>query len=123
MQEKSIKKDIESWKLPSQDCSFYCPVMLAMNILGGKWKIPLLWHLIESETLRYGELKRTLWNVTDKMLIQSLRELESDNIIMRHVEATVPPKVSYSLTKHGKEVESLIRNMQSFGENHRKDSA
>lgn len=57
------------------------------------------------------------------MLIQSLRELETDGIVIRSVEATVPPKVSYTLTEHGKQVESLIRNMQSFGESYKKKQA
>ncbi len=70
--------------------------------------------------MRYGDIKRSLGKVTDKMLIQSLRELEADGIVIRSVEATVPPKVSYSLTEHGKEIKGIITQLNAFGMKYKK---
>ena len=73
-----------------------CPVVIAITVIGGKWKIPILYNLRE-KTLRFGELKKTLPQVTQKMLTQQLRELEKDGLISRKVYAEVPPKVEYSI--------------------------
>ncbi|OAA91565.1 putative HTH-type transcriptional regulator YtcD [Clostridium ljungdahlii] len=74
---------------------------LTLDIIGGKWKPLIIWHLGE-KTLRFSELKRTLPNITQKMLTQQLRALEEDQLVNRFVYAEVPPKVEYSLTEKGK---------------------
>ncbi|ALU35119.1 putative HTH-type transcriptional regulator YtcD [Clostridium ljungdahlii DSM 13528] len=74
---------------------------LTLDIIGGKWKPLIIWHLGEN-TLRFSELKRALPNITQKMLTQQLRALEEDQLVNRFVYAEVPPKVEYSLTEKGK---------------------
>ena len=90
-------------------------VELSLFVLGGKWKILILWKLNES-LMRYGELKKSLPKVTHKMLTQQLRELESDEIIKRKVYPEVPPKVEYSLTLLGKSVIPIIDLLNDWGE-------
>ncbi|WP_063554148.1 winged helix-turn-helix transcriptional regulator [Clostridium ljungdahlii] len=80
---------------------YSCSMELTLDIIGGKWKPLIIWHLGE-KTLRFSELKRTLPNITQKMLTQQLRALEEDQLVNRFVYAEVPPKVEYSLTEKGK---------------------
>lgn len=93
-------------------------VDLALNIIGGKWKIPIIWSL-KDNPMRYGDLKRSLKKITHKMLTQQLRELESGEIISRKVFSEVPPKVEYSLTLLGKSVIPIIDMLQEWGEGYR----
>ncbi|ADK15694.1 MULTISPECIES: winged helix-turn-helix transcriptional regulator [Clostridium] len=80
---------------------YSCSMELTLDIIGGKWKPLIIWHLGEN-TLRFSELKRALPNITQKMLTQQLRALEEDQLVNRFVYAEVPPKVEYSLTEKGK---------------------
>lgn len=90
------------------------PVELALDIIGGKWKIPILWRL-KDKVWRYGELKRSVGNVTHKMLAQQLNELENAGLIKRKVYPTVPPKVEYSLTTQGRKVIPVIKKLRDWG--------
>lgn len=94
------------------------PVELSLDIIGGKWKMPIIWSLRE-DTLRYGEIRKSLPKVTHKMLTQQLRELESNEIIKRKVYPEVPPKVEYSLTLLGKSVIPVIDLLREWGEEYR----
>lgn len=89
-----------------------------MDIIGGKWKPQILYRLMDLGTLRFGELKRTLPGVTQKMLTAQLRELEIDGLIQRTVYPIVPPKVEYALTVHGKSLEPIIMAMKAWGNAH-----
>jgi DNA-binding HxlR family transcriptional regulator len=82
------------------DCSAGCPVEGVLNLIDGKWKGVILYHLM-SGTLRFNEIRRKLINVTQRMLTNQLRELEADGLIIRKVYAEVPPKVEYRLTGWG----------------------
>ncbi len=93
-----------------------CPMVLANDMLSGKWKMLILWHL-STETLRNSDIKRRLPQVTQKMLTMQLRSLEENKLIMRKVYPEVPPKVEYSLTELGKGVIPLLEMMHSFGSN------
>ncbi len=84
--------------------SYTCALKLSVDIIGGKWKLVILWHLIEKEK-RFSDLRRELPGITQKMLTQQLRELEAADIIVRKVYPVVPPKVEYYLTDYG---QSLI---------------
>jgi DNA-binding HxlR family transcriptional regulator len=95
--------------------SYFCSVELALQVIGGKWKPIILWHLRTGERLRFGELKRQMPNVTQKMLTQQLRELESDGMILRKVYPQVPPKVEYSLTCLGRSVLPVLGQLSSWG--------
>ena len=93
----------------------HCAVDYAFQRIGGKYKGRILWVLRDG-FLRYGELKRVIVGVTPKMLTQTLKELESDGLIVRKVYLEVPPKVEYSLTETGKELIPFISQMRSWGE-------
>ena len=93
----------------------HCPVDYAFKRIGGKYKGRILW-VIRDGCLRYGELKRAIVGITPKMLTQTLRELEADELISRKVYLEVPPKVEYSLTKTGEELIPFIKQLRSWGE-------
>ncbi|MDX2127934.1 MAG: helix-turn-helix domain-containing protein [Chloroherpetonaceae bacterium] len=97
-------------------CSFdgLCPVDVTMEVIGGKWKLKILYHL-KSGVKRFGELKRQISGITQKMLTQQLRELESDKVIERKVYAEVPPKVEYTLTKLGQSLSPVVHEMAKWG--------
>ncbi len=93
-----------------------CPVDYAFRRIGGKYKARILWHLYRNKVLRYGELKKTLPDITTKMLTQSLRELEDDTLINRKVFHEVPPKVEYTLTDISKELMPSIKLIMEWGD-------
>lgn len=92
-----------------------CPVGAALSIIGAKWKIMILFHLLQG-TKRFSELQKLLPGITQKMLSMRLRELEEDRILKRKVYAVVPPKVEYTLTEFGCSLEPVIKKVKSFGE-------
>lgn len=83
--------------------SYSCSLALAMDLAGGKWKMVILWHL-RNGTLRFGELRRRLNGISQKMLTQQLRELEEAGLITRTVYPVVPPKVEYTLHAQGQAI-------------------
>ena len=87
---------------------------VTINILSGKWKIAILWHLTRG-TIRFNELQRLLTNITQKTLTMQLRELERDGIIYREVYPEVPPKVEYGLTKVGESIKPILSSMCEWG--------
>lgn len=93
---------------------YYNPVQLVMEQIGGTWKAPILWRL-RDQVMRYGELRKDIPHISDKMLTTQLRELEADGYITRKVYAVVPPKTEYSLTKQGKEMIALITTIREYG--------
>jgi DNA-binding HxlR family transcriptional regulator len=93
----------------------YCPVDYAFQRIGGKYKGRILWYLKDT-LLRYGELKRVVEGITPKMLTQTLKELEADQLISRKVYPEVPPRVEYSLTETGTELIPFINQMRIWGE-------
>lgn len=93
---------------------YYNPVEFALSKIGGTWKMPLLWRL-NKKVMRYSELKRSIPQISDKMLTSQLRELEANDFISRKVYAVVPPKVEYSITERGKKVIPIINTIRSFG--------
>jgi DNA-binding HxlR family transcriptional regulator len=93
---------------------YYNPVQLVMEQIGGTWKAPILWRL-KDQTLRYGELRKDIPHISDKMLTTQLRELEQDGYIHREVYAVVPPKTEYSLTAQGIEMIGLITIIRNYG--------
>ncbi len=97
-----------------------CTFELTLELIGGKWKPIILWHLKEYGTMRFSELKRTMPNVTQKMLTQQLRELEEDFLVHREVYAEVPPRVEYSLTETGESIIPLLKTMDNWGKEYSK---
>ena len=96
-----------------------CNIEVAMEAIDGKWKILILWYL-RNEKKRFNELQKSIYGITQKMLIQKLRELESDEIVHREVYAVVPPKVEYSLTDYGKTLKPILKQLYFWGEEHNK---
>ena len=92
----------------------YCPVSATLDLIGGKYKALIIWHLSE-KTLRFSELHKLLSGATAKMLTQQLREMESQNLIHREVYPVVPPKVEYSLTELGKSLMPVLISMRDWG--------
>jgi DNA-binding HxlR family transcriptional regulator len=101
--------------MPTKQLRYECPIELTLDIIGGKWKVLILWHLLE-HTRRYSELRRRIPDVTEKMLIQQLRELESDGIIRREVFPSVPPRVEYSFTDRGERLIPALVALCRWGE-------
>lgn len=91
-----------------------CPVAATLQLIGGKYKALLLWHL-SGKVLRFNELRRLVPEATPKMLTQQLRELERDGLIARRVYPVVPPKVEYSLTELGASLFPILQAMYAWG--------
>ncbi|MDR1028777.1 MAG: helix-turn-helix transcriptional regulator [Clostridiales Family XIII bacterium] len=97
------------------ECDTYnCPVDATIDMIGGKYKSLILWHLIDA-TLRFGELHKLIPQATPKMLTQQLRELEADSLIARTVYPVVPPKVEYALTDLGRSIQPILSAMYEWG--------
>ena len=99
------------------DCNLGCPVEATLEVIGGKWKGIILYHLL-SKTMRFNELRRLMPEITQRMLTRQLRELEADNLISRKVYAEVPPKVEYSMTKYGRTLAPIIHALKEWGLQH-----
>ena len=102
------------WTSINAERNLICPVRTSLNVLGGKWKLLILSYLLD-EPRRYGELRRLMPEITEKMLIQELRDLESDGIVARTVHQVVPPRVDYSLTEQGLSVRPVFAELLGWG--------
>jgi len=91
-----------------------CPVQTTMDVIGGKWKIPILW-VLRDEIKRFGQIKKEMTGITQKMLTAQLRELETDGVISRKVYAQVPPRVEYALTPIGKRLLPVFEALCDWG--------
>lgn len=92
----------------------HCPVEATLELIGGKYKALILWHLSEGK-LRFSELRKVIKNATPKMLTQQLRELEAQALIHREVYPVIPPKVEYSLTETGRSLMPILVAMRDWG--------
>ncbi|PSK98782.1 HxlR family transcriptional regulator [Murinocardiopsis flavida] len=97
--------------------AYTCGLDAAVDVVGGKWKALLLWALHE-EPLRFGALKRLVPDISEKMLIQQLREMETFGLVHREVYHQVPPKVEYSLTDLGTSLNKALEPLGDWGEEH-----
>ena len=114
MKNKEVKYDL---KISSKDVyKDKCPIIYALEIVGQKWKLPIMWHLFDQEVTRYNELKRSINGITNIMLTKSLRELEEHKLIKRVEYDTKPPKVEYSLTDRGKALLPALNELYVWGE-------
>lgn len=103
----------------SIDLESDCPMNLTINILSGKWKLAILWHLSRG-TIRFNELQRLLANITQKTLTMQLRELERDGIIYREVYPESPLRVEYGLTNIGESMQPILSAMCEWGKDYKK---
>jgi DNA-binding HxlR family transcriptional regulator len=96
---------------------YTCGLVPALDVIGGKWKVLILWEM-NTQPRRFGELKRGVPGISEKMLIQSLRELEADGVIHRKVFHEVPPRVEYSVTEFGATLNAALEPLCCWGEQH-----
>ena len=96
---------------------YRCPVEATLGVIGGKWKVVILFWL-KGGALRFGELRRKIPGVSERMLTQQLRELEEHGIVHREVYAVVPPRVEYSLTDYGRTLGPITELMCAWGKRH-----
>jgi DNA-binding HxlR family transcriptional regulator len=92
------------------DCAAGCPVEATLDLIDGKWKAVILYHLLD-DTIRFNELRRRLSRITQRMLTRQLRELEADGLIHREI----PARVEYSLTTLGRSLEPVVRTLWTWG--------
>jgi DNA-binding HxlR family transcriptional regulator len=97
-----------------------CPVTYVMGKIGGHWKPIILFHLL-SGSKRYNELRRAMPHITEKMLIQHLKQLETDELVLREAKPVVPPYVTYSLTASGQRLRPILQAMATWGIEERKN--
>ncbi|MCO7225643.1 helix-turn-helix domain-containing protein [Pleionea sp. CnH1-48] len=102
--------ELETQKNPLQDC----PLTTAIEVIGGKWKVIILYQL-KNKTLRFGELKRSIPKITQKVLTQQLKEMEQDQLVHRKVYAEVPPRVEYSRTELAEKLDPILEAMCQWG--------
>lgn len=95
--------------------TYGCHLEVTLALMGGKWKPLILWHLGQNDFLRFGALSRIHPRLTEKMLTQSLRELESDGLVSRTVYAQVPPRVEYRLTPRGRQLGPVLDALVVWG--------
>lgn len=93
---------------------YNCPLEMTLDLIDGKWKVLIMWQLSE-QVQRFNELRRLFPQMTQKMLTQQLRELEHNGLITRTVYPQVPPKVEYTLTKFGRSLIPLLRQLNDWG--------
>lgn len=91
-----------------------CPVEVTLLLIGEKWKVLILRDLIEG-TKRFGELKKSIGSISQKMLTQQLREMEEDGLVVRKAYAEIPPRVEYSLTEGGLSLKPILDSMWDWG--------
>lgn len=96
---------------------YHCPVEATLDLIGGKYKALILWHL-GNRVLRFNELQKLMPQATPKMLTQQLRELEADGLLRRQVYPVVPPKVEYSITEFGSSIVPILEHMYDWGESY-----
>lgn len=94
--------------------TYECPLEMTIDLIGGKWKVLLLWHL-SNGVIRFNEFNRIFPDVSAKMLTQQLRDLEKNGFVHREVYPQVPPKVEYSLTDLGRTIIPILQEMNKWG--------
>ncbi len=97
--------------------NFGCPVQGTINVLSGKWKVLVVWHL-GFQPRRFAELRDLLPGVSEKVLAAQLRELEKDGVIQRKIKSSIPPQVSYHLSKAGNELIPMMTELCHWGTRH-----
>ncbi|OWR28458.1 transcriptional regulator [Saccharibacillus sp. O23] len=99
---------------------YTCPVAVTVDVIGGKWKGIVLYHLIEG-AVRFNELRKLMPGTTQRMLTLQLRELERDGLVHREIYHQMPPKVEYSLTGFGRTLIPILDLMRNWGIEHERD--
>ncbi len=104
-------------KKSKQPPAYHCPVEATLDVIGGKWKVLILFWL-KDQVCRFGQLRRHIPGISERMLTQQLRELEDHGIVHRQVYPVVPPRVEYSLTPYGRTLRPITDLMCTWGKKH-----
>jgi len=96
-----------------------CPVTTALSVIGGKWKVIILWHL-QGDVKRFGELQKAIQGISQKMLTQELRDLEGNGLVSRKVYPVVPPRVEYRLTELGVTLKPVMEHLKGWGQEYQR---
>ncbi len=110
----SMKKNIKNISTATKEC----PFRQTLNTLDGKWKFAIIYELCKKDKYRFKELERQIDGITPRMLIKELKALEKSDIITRKQFAEIPPRVEYSLTKHGATLQPIMSVMSDWGTQH-----
>jgi DNA-binding HxlR family transcriptional regulator len=94
---------------------FNCSIGFAMTVIGSKWRAIILWHILKTNPIRYGQLKKSTPNISHKVLSQELKNLEMDGLIERVAYATIPPKVEYLPTDRGQSLKNILAELCIWG--------
>lgn len=113
-----MRKDTSTNAMNEKQLLDSCGMAYALNIIGGRWKPAIICRLLY-KSQRYGELKKSIAGISERMLVAQLRELEKDGIIERSIYAEVPPRVEYRLTTLGKTMKPMMKSMSDWGNMHR----
>ena len=92
-----------------------CPILHVFRRIGGKWKLLVIYFLSLQKVIRFGQLRRTLPEISERMLVRQLRELEDDGLVSRTVYGTVPPRVDYALTPLGESLVPIMESLKAWG--------
>lgn len=114
-----MRKETSTNALNEKMISDSCGMAYTLGVLGGRWKPAILCRLMHG-TMRYGELKKSIEGISERMLVAQLRELEHDGIVARKIFPEVPPRVEYEMTELGLSMQSVIAAMSGWGNMHRR---
>lgn len=118
MRKKSSTNSLNEKKINAS-----CGMGYALSLIGGRWKTNILWRLLTDGRARYSALRKAIPEISERMLVTQLRELEADQLINRIVYPEVPPRVEYELTELGRSMEPMFQSISNWGETHRKLTA
>lgn len=96
-----------------------CGMSYALSLIGGRWKANILWRLLTGGRMRYSALRKLLPQVSERMLVAQLRELEKDRLVERIAYPEVPPRVEYELTELGQSMKPMLQSISAWGKKHR----
>jgi len=113
-------KNTDFPNIENRQKDFKCSLGFTMTVIGSKWRAIILWHIMRSDSIRYGVLKKSIPHISHKVLSQELKKLESDQLIVRKSYDSIPPKVKYSVTERGLSLESILSQMCDWGRTYMK---
>ena len=118
-----MRKNNSTNSLNEKKINATCGMGYALSLIGGRWKTNILWRLLAVDRLRYSALRRMIPDISERMLVNQLRELEADQLVNRIVYPEVPPRVEYELTSLGRSMKPMLKSISDWGEMHRELTA
>lgn len=115
----NMRKKTSTNYINEEQINASCGMAYTLSVIGGRWKPAILWQLLLNGRIRYSQLKKLLPDISERILVANLRDLEQEFIIKRIVHAEVPPKVEYELTQLGRSMKPMLEMLSSWGEKHR----